>query len=304
MMKNAQPLENRSRGEEALISDIKGPFLFPVPDIRRAENALSGEDNISQKIIDCFPGWFYLMDQQLNLVFWNDNFRQATGCSNEELRGMSVLEFYKEAQQAFIAEELIRVFRLGEYAAEADIAFREGTVRTFYFNFKQVCYGNAPCLAAAAFDVSGWKGGHVHFSRQPQNTSLSLQVSLRSEKEGRQATEDKLKANLEDLVIPHLKKLKATNLNATQRKHLEALVNHLNDVLSPFVNSLLLIYSNLTPQEIQIADLVRSGNGTKEIADTLNTSVNTIATHRNNIRKKLNLRNTKVNLRTHLQTIL
>lgn len=75
MMKNAQPLENRSRGEEALISDIKGPFLFPVPDIRRAENALSGEDNISQKIIDCFPGWFYLMDQQLNLVFWNDNFR-------------------------------------------------------------------------------------------------------------------------------------------------------------------------------------------------------------------------------------
>lgn len=144
----------------------------------------------------------------------------------------------------------------------------------------------------------------MHFSRQPQNTSLSLQVSLRSEKEGRQATEDKLKANLEDLVIPHLKKLKATNLNATQRKHLEALENHLNDVLSPFVNSLLLIYSNLTPQEIQIADLVRSGNGTKEIADTLNTSVNTIATHRNNIRKKLNLRNTKVNLRTHLQTIL
>lgn len=129
-------------------------------------------------------------------------------------------------------------------------------------------------------------------------------MSLRSEKEGRQATEDKLKANLEDLVIPHLKKLKATNLNATQRKHLEALENHLNDVLSPFVNSLLLIYSNLTPQEIQIADLVRSGNGTKEIADTLNTSVNTIATHRNNIRKKLNLRNTKVNLRTHLQTIL
>lgn len=304
MMINMQVWKDGSREEETLTSDLKGPSLFPLPDIRRVENALSGKDDFSQKIIDCFPGWFYLMDEQLHLVLWNDNFRQAAGCSNEELRGMSVLAFHEEAQRGIIAQALIRVFRLGEYAAEADIAFREGTVRTFYFNFKQVGYGNAPCLAAAAFDVSGRNGGCVHFSRQPQNTRGSLQVSLRFEKEGRQATEDKLKTNLEDLVIPQLKKLKATNLNATQRKHLEALENRLKDVLSPFVTSLLLSYSNLTPQEIQIADLVRSGKGTKEIADAFNTSVNTVATHRNNIRKKLNLRNTKINLRTHLQSIL
>jgi DNA-binding CsgD family transcriptional regulator len=60
---------------------------------------------------------------------------------------------------------------------------------------------------------------------------------------------------------------------------------------------------NLTPQEIQIVDLIKQGKNTKEIAGMLNASPNTIATHRNNIREKLNLRNAKVNLRSYLQSL-
>ena len=45
------------------------------------------------------------------------------------------------------------------------------------------------------------------------------------------------------------------------------------------------------------------GKITKEIASILNVSVNTIATHRNNIRKKLNLRKTKSNLRSYVRSI-
>jgi DNA-binding CsgD family transcriptional regulator len=69
------------------------------------------------------------------------------------------------------------------------------------------------------------------------------------------------------------------------------------------MKNILSLNKNLTPQEIQIVDLIKQGKNTKEIAGMLNASPNTIATHRNNIREKLNLRNAKVNLRSYLQSL-
>lgn len=60
---------------------------------------------------------------------------------------------------------------------------------------------------------------------------------------------------------------------------------------------------NLTPQEIQVADLIRKGKRTKEIADMLHTSASTIGTHRNHIREKLNLKKEGINLRSYLQSL-
>lgn len=70
--------------------------------------------------------------------------------------------------------------------------------------------------------------------------------------------------------------------------------------MSPFMKNFLSSHKNLTPQEIQIIDLIMQGKNTKEIADMVNASVYTIATHRNNIRKKLNLINSKTNLQTYI----
>lgn len=306
-MKNIPSCEDGNPAVETFIPGVKDPLPFPVLDFNQARNALFREGDFNKKIIESLPGWFYVMDQQLRLVLWNDNFRTASGLSHEELQGMSVLDFQDESQRIVITEEIGKIFRLGEYASQTDIVFKDGTRWTLFFNFRRVVYRNTTCLVGTAFDMPGQKKAEDKrrlLAKNPEKTNPSVRVFIHSGNEAQNVVEDKLKANLQDLVIPHLKKLKASNLNAAQRKHLKALEDSLKNVLSPFVTSLLLTYSNLTPQEIQIADLVRSGRGTKEIADILNTSANTIATHRNNIRKKLDLRNTKVNLRTHLQSIL
>jgi PAS domain S-box-containing protein len=138
------------------------------------------------------------------------------------------------------------------------------------------------------------------FAENLEDANIALRVLMTSRDKDQKEFEDKLQDNINDLVIPYLKKLKMGNLDDRNKNYVSVLENNLNNILSPFMKDFRSSYRNLTPQEIQIVDLIRQGKNTKEIAQMLNASVNTIATHRNNLRKKLNLRNSKINLRSHI----
>ncbi|MBP6939886.1 MAG: helix-turn-helix transcriptional regulator, partial [Deltaproteobacteria bacterium] len=84
---------------------------------------------------------------------------------------------------------------------------------------------------------------------------------------------------------------------------LEILESNLNDIVSPFLKKLSSQYLNLTPTEIQVANLIREGKSTKEIAEVLTISERAIEFHRNNIRDKLGLKKSKTNLRSYLMTL-
>ena len=60
---------------------------------------------------------------------------------------------------------------------------------------------------------------------------------------------------------------------------------------------------NLTAREIQIANLIKQGKTTKEIAETLNVSSRAVEFHRNNIRTKMALKNRKANLSSFLSSL-
>ena len=81
---------------------------------------------------------------------------------------------------------------------------------------------------------------------------------------------------------------------------IDIIESNLDEITSPFVHGLTGSYLRLTPTEIQVANLVKQGKTTKEIAELLNLSKGTIDTHRDNIRKKIGIKNKKINLRTQL----
>jgi PAS domain S-box-containing protein len=132
--------------------------------------------------------------------------------------------------------------------------------------------------------------------------NITLKVLMREVERERKAFEENVSTNLLELVDPYLKKLEKSKLDDRQRNYLEIIKTHLENIVSPFVRTSVAMDLKLTPAEIQIANLIRSGQSSKQIAEALTLSPLTIDKHRGNIRKKLGITNQRTNLKTLLRS--
>jgi len=137
-------------------------------------------------------------------------------------------------------------------------------------------------------------------TKELEEVNSALKVLLKQRETDKIEIEEKILFNVKELVLPYAQELKKTRLDAKQTAYLNVLQSNLNSIISPFTYGLSSQYSGLTPTEIRIATLVKEGHTAKEIAEMLKVSVRTIEFHKKGIRRKLGLRNRKVNLRSHL----
>jgi PAS domain S-box-containing protein len=130
--------------------------------------------------------------------------------------------------------------------------------------------------------------------------NTALRVLLKQRGHDQEELEERIQLNVKELVLPYLERLKQAGLVAEQSAYLNILESNLNEIVAPFLRRLTAKSRKLTPTEIQVASLVKEGKTTKDIAELLYLSSRTVEFHRNNIRKKLGLNKSKVNLRSHL----
>ncbi len=131
----------------------------------------------------------------------------------------------------------------------------------------------------------------------------ALRVLLKERDHDRKALVDSIVRNIRELVFPYLDMLRKGRLDARQSECVALVQKNLNDILSPFLAGMTEAYGSFTPAEICVADLIRTGKTSKEIADFLGITPGTVENHRNSIRAKLGLRNKKHNLRTYLLSL-
>jgi DNA-binding CsgD family transcriptional regulator/putative methionine-R-sulfoxide reductase with GAF domain len=137
-----------------------------------------------------------------------------------------------------------------------------------------------------------------------KEVNTALNVLLKNREEDQVHMEDIIVANVKDLVLPFLEKLGRGRLDQKQATYLDIIRANISSIVSPFLRQIPMKFFDLTPTEIQIADLVRKGKTTKEIAQILNASAKTIEAHRNRLRKKLGLTNQRIQLRDYLMTLV
>ena len=136
-----------------------------------------------------------------------------------------------------------------------------------------------------------------------EESNVALKVLLKHREEDKSRLEESMLANVRTLILPYVAKLSEAPLEARETALVEIIRERLEEIISPFLHRLFSLETILTPQEIQVAAMVKEGKSTGEIADILSLSASAIDFHRKKIRKKLGLTGKGKNLRSYLMAL-
>ena len=130
-----------------------------------------------------------------------------------------------------------------------------------------------------------------------EDKNTALREVLRGIEGERNKLKDEIAINVNKLILPIVKRIRLKGVS----RYPDLLEKSLKNLVSSFGRRLTGKDFRLTPKEIEICNMVKSGLTTKEIAGLLDASRHTIDKHRNNIRKKFGLSKKGVNLTVFLQ---
>jgi diguanylate cyclase (GGDEF)-like protein/PAS domain S-box-containing protein len=147
---------------------------------RQLEEALLGEKNFTDTILESMPGIFYALDENGNFTRWNKNEETVTGYSGEELRGLPALLTIAEEDRELVASAIKDVFTLGCAEIEAGVLAKDGTKTQYLLTGARVAIGNRTYLVGMGIDISERKKAEIDLKRSEEryralfNSSLEL----------------------------------------------------------------------------------------------------------------------------------
>ena len=130
--------------------------------------------------------------------------------------------------------------------------------------------------------------------------NIALKVMMDKFRQQENEFEQKVVSNIKYLIFPYMEILERHLVGREAAVYHRILKENLTKLSSSFSTKISAEIVGLTPREIQVADLIKEGRSTKEIAELLNLSVSTVECFRDHMRKKLGIKNKKVNLRSFL----
>ncbi len=137
-------------------------------------------------------------------------------------------------------------------------------------------------------------------NRQLAETNKALAILARNLEHERIAAEKKIAATARSRMLPIIKELQKDRIFEKHRAELDELLAALNALTAHLKNSGGKMAS-LSPCEFRIAAMIKNGLTSPQIAALLHICLDTVKTHRRNIRKKIGITNSKKNLASYLQ---
>ncbi len=246
-----------------------------------------------------------IMDPELNILIHNQAAVTFYGSVASKLIGMSAVTLHGSVADRREFEDAVAV------------ADKEGRHE---FVMKQQANGDSCYFATTVFcirDQEARKSGFgliaqniteqrkaalalEHKKKEAEDVNIALQVMLDQHTRAKESIEEQISIRLQELVNPYLDLLRQSVKSEKQIETLRIIGAHIDSITRQFSPQARKIMLKLSPRESMIADLVRQGKTSKDIASLLHISLRTVETYRNNLRKKLGINKKKISLRTYL----
>ncbi len=279
-----------------------------ITERRQALDALRESEEKFRTVTDQSPNMIFI-NHRGRIVYVNRRCEEVMGYSKDEFYSpdfdfMSLIDpEFKDLIQSNFRKHLDgKEIAPYEYA----IISRDGRKIDVIITTKLIIYEGEQSILGIITDITERKEKDRKLEQQARNleeVNTALKVLLEQRENEKSEIKETLLANMKKSVYPYIEKLENIGLDRNTQTIVNIIKSNINDLISPLASNLSSEYFSLTPSEIQIADLIKYGKTSKEIASMLNVSPKAVAFHRGNIRKKLGLLNKKINLRSYLQTL-
>jgi PAS domain S-box-containing protein len=279
---------------------------------RKLAEELSEQISRNRLVLQTAIDGYFLVDEAGTIMEVNPAASAIYGYSQEELIGMSIRRLDADDPEK-VRDELRRIRKEGAIRFETRQRCNDGRIVVVEGSIHTVEAGEQRFFCSFFHDITEKKQAEQMLIEKEkelhvkninlEETNIALKVLLKKREEDKTELERKVMANIDLLVKPYIEKMRERGLNENQKAYLNVLESNLNDITSHFSLSLSSMHLSLTPTEIKIANLIRLGRTTKEIADMLNVSTETIEVHRKRIRDKFGIKNKKTNLATYLLSL-
>ncbi|MDQ5988394.1 MAG: hypothetical protein CSYNP_04154 [Syntrophus sp. SKADARSKE-3] len=274
------------------------------------------------EVIDFLPDATFVIDLDGKVIAWNRAIEDMTGVPAGEMLGQGdygyVLPFCGNRRPILI-DFVIKPDRKSEETFSVVREHRDLLRMEIWVSNLKGKKAYLWCKASPLYDDDGNVVGAIESIRditelkrkekelkikaeELNDLNAALRVLLRQRDEDRSDLEDRILSNVKMLILPFVDKLK-NHTGEKGQSYLRQIESNLNDIISPFAHKLSVAHLDLTNKEIQVANLIREGKTTKEIAEIVNVSENAVNVYRHHIRKKFGL--TKLqNLRSFLASLV
>jgi len=306
----SSPIMDRNGNVVAAIEMVED-----ITEKRKIQEALSESENRYRTIFETTAAATMIVEEDTTISLVNTELEKKSGYSKAELEGKRSWTEFVHPDDVEKMREYHHLRRIDQDAAPRNYEFRfigrEGDIRDVYMTVAMI--PGTKKSVASFLDITERKRAEEALKRRERELEVkshnleelntALKVLLKQREKDKEELEGRVLSNVRQLVLPYMEKLKKSSLDPDIMTCINIIETNLQDVTSPFSQRLSSKYLNFTPKELQIANLIKEGKTTKEIAELLNTSTGTIDFHRNNIRNKLDLKKKKANLRSYLLTL-
>ena len=281
---------------------------------KQAEEELRESEKKYRDLVENISDVIYSIDTDGVVTYISPAIESTLDYSPSEIIGKPVIEFVHKDDLTRMRKRFKEILSGHIKPSEYRVLSKSGEIHWILASSKPVLINNHVIgVQGVLTDSTERKRAEIalqekeqKLERQSQHleeVNTALKVLLEHREEEKKKSEENILSNVQKLIFPYIEKLENSHLDNKNKTYVDIIRSNLKELISPFGNTLSSKYTILTPTEIQVADLIKHGRTSKEIASLLNVSVKAISFHRGNIRKKLGLVNKKINLRSQLQSL-